>query len=326
MRWTFLLFLLTFPVCTGCDKGVKMENAGFKVREARAPEARQEEGAKKFEEKERGGQDAPGLPPPKGEEPVEKKQKPRKIRYTADLRVVVKDFDTAWAGLKAAMKEAKTDPASEEINTSPGSPRSGTWRIRVPVDLLDTFREAVIKLGDVERNTLQSEDMTAQYYDLEAHIANRNVEQEALRDLLKEVGKKDLKHYIEVKRELDSITDDIDRKAGQLRLWKNMTDLTTVTVHLHELQKYIPEEKAKDRELPTFGMRASKTWESSWEAFLDFCQLVVIVAIAVTPWLPIPLVFFGCIWLLARRLARSPKPVRKEVPIVLEVVEEKKET
>ena len=72
--------------------------------------------------------------------------------------------------------------------------------------------------------------------------------------------------------------------------------------------------------MPTFGMRASRSWSDSWDTFIGFCQGVVIVAIAVTPWLPIPLVFVLFAWLFARLALRA-----KPAPVVLEVVEEKPE-
>jgi hypothetical protein len=248
-------------------------------------------------------------------EPKAKAPKLRKIRYTSDQSIIVEDFDKAVDGLQTAMKDAQAEMAQEEIRTTPGQPRSGTWRIRVPVDQLSVFRSKIIALGEAERNTLQSEDLTAQYYDLEAHITNRNAEREALRDLLKEVGKKDIKHYLEIKRELDSLTDDINRKEGQLRLWKNLTDLTTCTVQLREKQRYIAEEKAKDQEEPTFGMRIGKTWSDSGEKFIEFCQGLVLVAIAIIPWLPIPLIVGLFFWGLARFTKRShPVP-----PTVVEV-------
>ena len=321
MRWTFLFLLVALPHCVGCSDAKKGPGEALvrtKIAGDAAPkpgEGRQDEAAKEFVANQAlGAPNAQGQPEKQPEQKA--KEKPRKIRYTADLRVIVDDFEKSWEGLKAAMKDANTEPAHEDINTSPGSPRSGTWRIRVPVDLLESFRTAIIKLGDVERNTLQSEDMTAQFYDLEAHVANRNAERDALRELLKEVGKKDIKHYLEVKRELDSITDDINRKEGQLRLWKNLTDLTTVTVHLREKQKFIPEERAKDQEVATFGMRAGKTWSDSWDLLLGFCQLMMLVAIAIAPWLPIPLVVLGSVWLIAKLMARADRK-----PAVLEAVE-----
>jgi hypothetical protein len=314
MRWMLLCGLLCLPLSAGCSKEDSKARSTFGTVSAKVGGAPEADMMKHVAE-----QGAPGQPP-KGVEPVEKKEKQRKIRYTADMKLIVEKIDSAEELLDAAKKEAKGEYAKVEINNSPGVVRSGTWRIRVPVENLHSFRKAVAKIGDVERNNLESEDMTAQYYDLKADIDNRMAAQEALRDLLKETGKKEMRHYLDVWDKLEQISGEINRKKGQLKLWEDLTDLTTFTVHMREKQPFVPETKAADKEVPTFGKRASTTWNDSWENFLGFCQIVVIVVIALVPWLPVPLVFLFFVYLIARRLARSSQ----EPPVVLEVVEEKK--
>lgn len=299
MRFILLALIAIFPMSAGCSAEKRM---------AREPTQRADapgDFVGKKDEKGPAGRepDAPGA------EKKDKAEPPRKIRYTADLRLIVDDFTLAEQGLEGAIKDAKGMLKSSEISQVSGGVRTGTWRIRVPVDNFNTFRAAVAKLGDVERNTVDSEDLTAQYYDLDAHIKNRLAERDAIRDLLKEVGKQNLKHFLEIKRELDAINDDINRKEGQLKLWANLTDLTTITVQMREKQKYLAEKKVEEKETPTFGTRAGKVWGDSLTALVDFVQALAIVAIAVTPWLPFPLVvLMGC-WLLVRRLSRSSKAV-----------------
>jgi hypothetical protein len=245
---------------------------------------------------------------------------PRKIRYTSDQRLVVEAFDKAVDDLDGAIMASQGALATSELNTSPGSPRSGIWRVRVPVDEFNKFRAAVAKIGELERNTVDSEDLTERYYDLEAHIKNRLAEREALRELLKEVGKKEIKHFLEVKRELDAISDDINRKEGQLRLWANLTDLTTCTVHLREKQPFV-QTKIEDKEIPTFGKRASTAWTDSLETLVHFGQWVAIAAVVATPWLPIVLVIGIGVW-LAVRVSRRTKP--EQVVLLVEAAESKK--
>jgi hypothetical protein len=241
----------------------------------------------------------------------------RKIRYTADLRLIVEEFSKAEKELETAIDDAKGRLANSEFNSAGNTTRTGTWRVRVPVDNLASFRAAVAKIGEVERNSLDSEDLTDRYYDLEAHIKNRSAEREALRDLLKEVGKKEIKYYLEIKRELDSVTDDINRKEGQLRLWANLTDLTTCTVHLREKQKYIAAKPPEVAETPTFGMRAERTWGESWENFLGFCQGLVLIVVALVPWVPVVAALLGGVWLVSRRIVGA-----RNAPIEVTVVPE----
>jgi hypothetical protein len=305
MRWIFFSFLFALPVCVGCGQSANttFTTVGSKIGGAADHEANQNPGE--------AAKEVAALPPPKGLNPPDKKDeagKPRKIRYTADMRLIVEDFDIAAAALDDARKEAKGDFAKEELTNTANAVRAGTWRIRVPVDSLHSFRKAVAKIGEVERNTIDSEDLTAQYYDLKAHIDNRVAARETLRDLLKETGKKEMKHYLDVWDKLESMTDEINRKQGQLNLWANLTDLTTCTVQMREKERYIKAKPPESAEVPTFGVRAGKTWSDSLQMFLKFCQTVAIGAVAITPWLPIPLGFMLFVWVMARFVVRASKP------------------
>jgi hypothetical protein len=230
--------------------------------------------------------------------------KPHKIRYTADMKLVVEKLDDAEEALDAVRKEAKGLYEKAEVNRSANVVRNGTWRVRVPNENLNSFRKAVAKFGEVERDTIESEDMTAKYYDLDAHITNRKAEQIATREFLVEIGKKDAR-YVEVKRELDTISDDINRKEGMFKLWTNLTELTTFTINMREKQPYAPTVVKDVADPPPFSERVNASWDASWAVFTTCCQRVLIVAIWVAPWLPIALIILGCLWLSAGRLRRS---------------------
>ena len=306
MRWTMLFFVLGLLVCVGCSQSSnKASHFGVGPDTAKQSEVSNVRAS------------VAATPPAGGEQfvilndqgqpdPKAKPEQPRKIKYISDVKVIVEDFAKAEDGLKAALKDAKALVAHAEINSSPNTVRNGLWRIRVPIEQFDGFREALFKLGEVEKNTVDSEDLTSQYYDLEAHIKNRQAEREAVRKLLEKVGDHDIKQVIEVKRELNAITDDINRKEGQLRLWANLTDLTTVSLTLREKQKYAAPAPPASSETPTFAMRADKTWNESWESFLGFCHAIALFAIALTPWLPVALIGGGGAWLLVRRMTRAP--------------------
>ncbi len=318
MRSVGTLLLLGLLITSGCARdsapGVKVArpmDTAKKGQAAEAPRAGEHDGP--------GGQVAhlDEQQPPKGggAEKEPKADQPRKIKYTADMRVIVEDFDKSWETLKGIIKDAKAIRSQEEVNSSPGSQRTGLWRLRVPVERFDNFRDAIVKLGDVEVNKLLSEDITAEYYDLEAHIKNKNSEREAIRKLVEKTGDRDLQQFFIVKRELDSINDYINRKEGQLRLWGNLADLTTVTLNLRERGKWEPEKKPTDKAPdPDFGTRAGTMWTSSLDLFVGFLQSVAIVAIAVTPWLPVPIVLLFLLWLSVKILLRLTKAPVAEKP------------
>src|SRR5450432_3323233 len=100
MRWTFLFLLVALPHCVGCSDAKKgPDEALVRAKIAgdagpRAGEERQNEAAKEFV-----AHQAPGAPNAQGQpekQPEQKaKEKPRKIRYTADMTLVVEKLEDA---------------------------------------------------------------------------------------------------------------------------------------------------------------------------------------------------------------------------------------
>ena len=104
----------------------------------------------------------------------------RKIKYTADLKIICEEFPKAEEAMKATLKKHKAIVAHSEVSASPGAPRGGFWRVRVPVAEFDNFREAVLKLGEQEKNTADSEDLTDEYLRPgKPHIKNKRSEEDS---------------------------------------------------------------------------------------------------------------------------------------------------
>src|SRR6266850_1663147 len=123
MRWITLLVLVVFPVCVGCDKAKNTE-ATFKTvgqKNDAASSERQDEIAK-------ASRMAPandGVPNPthpvkaKAQpEPAEKKDKPRKIRYTAEMKIIVEKLEDAEEKLDTVRDKFDGDYEKAEVNRS----------------------------------------------------------------------------------------------------------------------------------------------------------------------------------------------------------------
>jgi hypothetical protein len=228
----------------------------------------------------------------------------RKIKYTADLKLITDEFDKAKEGLEKQIKVHEGYEAFADVQASPGVPRVGTWKVRVPIAQFSAFRSAVRSLGEVSSDTINTEDLTEEYYDLEANIKNLRAEQESWRDMLKKTSDK-LESLIAVKRELDRVTDEIQRKEGKLRLLANLTDLTTVNIQIREREKYVPVKGPDAAEQATFAMKAGTTFSNSWETLVRFAQAIALLAVALAPWLPLMIVGGVLLLIFYRRRMRT---------------------
>jgi SAM-dependent methyltransferase len=129
--------------------------------------------------------------------------------------------------------------AQAEVTGAPGEPRSGKWKVRVPVARFDAFLEAVVALGELIGRKTDSQDVTEEFYDLEARTKTKKVEEARLLKHLEE-STGTLKDTLEVERELGRVRGEIERQEGRRQLLANLADLTTVTISIQERRDYVP--------------------------------------------------------------------------------------
>jgi hypothetical protein len=239
-----------------------------------------------------------------GKEPAANAEaaKPRKIVYNANATLVVDDFDAAEKQLKELLEQYHAYIAKADLNVSPNSRRNGTWTIRVPAPQLESFLDEVGRIGELHQRTLDSRDITDEFYDLESRIKNKLARQEALRELLKKKTDK-VEDLLAVDRELAKVTEDIEAAQGQMQRWKKETEFATVTLSVRDRRDYVPPAS------PAFGTTVSRAWGGSIDALVAFCKGVVVFMVVLVPWLPVlALVIVPFVWLV-RRALRGPRPL-----------------
>ncbi len=218
---------------------------------------------------------------------------PRKIIYNANLSLVVEDFDVTEGALKTLVKQYNGFIAQGEITGSTGSPRSGHWRVRVPADRLDAFLDDAVRLGVPQRNSRDSQDVTEEFHDLAEQIKNKKAQEARLRDLHQKADK--VAEIMAIDDKLTAVRGEIERMEGRLRRLDNLAALSTVTVHVQEIKNYVPPQA------PTFTASITSTFGGSVEMLTEFGKGLVLVAVALAPWLAVVAVLAVPVWLSLRR-------------------------
>jgi Domain of unknown function (DUF4349) len=250
-------------------------------------------------------------PPPANVDAVQ-----RKIVYTADVRLIVTDMDKSQRDLRQLIKDNEVLIASSESTEPSGSQRTATWRLRVPVGRFDDFMAEVVKLGVPQRNRTDSEDITDKYYDLAERLKNKKREEETLRAYLQDKKTSSrLEDILKIETELSRVREEIEVMEGQLRRWANLSALATVTVTLEEIKNYTPPQT------PTFGNQLQSTFLDSVDLLARFGRGLLLVVVAVAPWLVVPAVLGFVAWKIARR--HWPRTVSRIEPTILEAVDAK---
>lgn len=279
------LIAMTAALIVGCGADVRRDAVGIAVQMAVAEKKDRDDAA------------------PGDAKQAAPRETPRKIKYVAEVFLVADDFAQAEADLARLVELHEGHFATVDRSSTPGSPRHGVWKVRVPVAKFDAFRKAVEKIADLERSSLRSEDVTAEFYDLEQHIKNAKAHEEALRGLLAKTTDK-IENLLAVQRELASVRDSIERSEGRLRVLANLVDLTTVTISIQERARFRPDDPTSRTETPGFGQRAAGTFSGSVDAIVRVGEWIALVAIGLAPWLPLLALAFGCVCLVRRR--RNP--------------------
>jgi hypothetical protein len=255
------------------------------------------------------GADKPAALDPQGKSQA---AMPRKVIRNGEVRLSVKAYDPARRALEAMVIGSGGYVSSSQVNHTLGEVSSAVLVLRVPAGQFGSILARISRLGTVTYESTSSQDISEQYYDLKARMANaRKLEERYLELLKKSTGK--ITDVLQVEKELARVREEIERFEGKLRLFDNLVDLSTLTVHLAIEEKYTPPRP------PSFGDDVRRTISDSWDALKSFGRHVLIALVALIPWaIPLGAAVWLFVWLVrrsnARRLIRKQAAAAKTTP------------
>jgi|SRR5579884_1006815 len=211
---------------------------------------------------------------------AEAKAMPRKIIYTGFIDAIVDDFDGSEGRLLQLVQEHEGYLAESDVYNQPGTPRSGTWKVRVPIKRFEAFLHEVAKLGEVRKRTSNSQDITDAYFDRAARLKADEAEERSLLGLLEKTQGK-VEDILKVREQLRIVRGQIEENKSQLQRWDKDVDFATVTVKLLDRRDYKPPL------IPDFGSSIGRTFQGSIETLVAFGKGIILVVVALTPWLAV---------------------------------------
>lgn len=230
----------------------------------------------------------------------------RKIIYNAHIDLVTENLSTLETKLAQLVQTSKSYIADSDVSGTAGVQRSATWKIRVPVDAYDGFIKAATSLGELVSLKANSQDVTEEFFDVQARESAKKIEEtRLLKHLTDSTGK--LEDILLIERELSRVRSEIERLHGRLQALANLTSLTTVTLIVREIKNYVPPQA------PTLLTRAKRVFSDSVAGLLTVGEALLLGFIAFVPWLP----FIAIALLLVRvslrrhrRVAAAPNQTR----------------
>ena len=288
MRWV-IPWCLVVVVSTGCAEERKAA-----PRTADREMVHKSADAKPAASQESAAEDKAKSSQPPGTETLQ-----RKIIHTATLTLVVEHFDPVPEEVAALVDRFGAYVARSQITGAAGSLRRGQWTVRVPVERYAAFLLAAGKLGEIHNVNSDSQDVTEEYYDVDARIRNKKQEETRLNDLLaKAAGRLD--EVLTLEREITRVRGEVEQLEGRLHVLDSVTAMSTVNLEISEIKEFVPGEPV------SYGTRVRRAWEDSLAALLSVGQSLSILLVALSPWIGVLLPLLLVVILVLRvRSARK---------------------
>lgn len=159
----------------------------------------------------------------------------RKVIYTANVRLTVKDYKQIRAQLEQLVKKHQ----GYLVNSSESKTneyQSGNFTYRVPQAEFDAFLKEIQKLdASSPEINIQGTDVTEEMVDLESRLKAKQAMEKRLLDLMNKATKTD--DLLDISRQLDQTQVEIEQIKGRLQYLNNKVDFSTV--HVEITQRYV---------------------------------------------------------------------------------------
>ncbi len=178
----------------------------------------------------------------------------RMIIYSADIYLDIVNYDETYESIVQMVgdmggyvEDASTSFKYYDELEPENSLKYGRLTVRIP---RTRFTGTVDYLGTVgiQKNlNIWSQDITAQYRDISNEVANLEVRESKLREIMDKA--EEVEDIITVERELSRVRGEINSYMGTLKNWESLVSMSTVHIDLNEVESLEPKIKPIDKTL-----------------------------------------------------------------------------
>lgn len=155
----------------------------------------------------------------------------KKIIYTVDMSIEAKDAADAINEISAETVAAG-GYVSDSNYSKMDDIASGYITVRIPPERLKEFTAKIGTIGTVQSSSMGSQDVTADYVDLESRLTNAKAQEAQMLTIMTQAVK--MEDILNVRAQLDSIQEEIEVLKGQLRYYDNLVGYSTITIRISE--------------------------------------------------------------------------------------------
>ncbi len=194
---------------------------------------------------------------------------PAKIIKNAQIQFQVKNMNESHSRILSCLKAYNAYIGSDNSSTS-GYQLQSDVVIRVPSESFDTLLKDILKESIYTNySSTTTEDVTAQFVDIEARMKTKKDVEQRYTALLREAKK--IQDILDIEEKLRVIREEIESAEGQLRLMKDQVSYSTISLNMYQKLDYQPE--------PNTGFVSSvleafiKGWRSMTDLFIGVIRV-----------------------------------------------------
>lgn len=235
---------------------------------------------------------------------------PQKIIYSADATIETTAFDdTCAAAVKLAEGyggwiESSSVNGSNYYSSSRGvsSNRSASYQFRVPSEKFSLLMGELSTLGNVPYSHTYTENVTAQYYDIEARLTAYQAQETRLLEMIEKA--QTVSDIVTIEDRLTELRYQIESLQSSLKNWDRQVSYSLVSLSIEEVGEYTPEAAE------SFGSELWQALVGGLKDALSFLKgLLVFLVGALPTLLLLGLLIFVAV-IIARKLLKSRKARR----------------
>jgi len=187
---------------------------------------------------ERGGYDKDEKIEAKEEIKEEIKETERKIIKNGTISIDVKNINEAEKNIEKEAKKFEGYISSSSLYTN-----YGTIVVKIPSEKFDDFLNIVPSFGKITYKSINVEDVTKKYYDLERRIENKKILQQRYQNYLRNATR--VEDLLNIERELNNVTSEIESLELEFKNLSHLIAFSTLTINIsvpgvEEVTRYFP--------------------------------------------------------------------------------------
>lgn len=222
----------------------------------------------------------------------------RLIIKNGSLTMVVKDVRASAAAI-IKYAEGKGGFVVNSNISKEGLAPQAELTVRIPATEFDTGLGEVKQMGEVKSETVNGQDVTEEYVDLQAQVKNLRASESQFLEIMKRAVK--IEDVLAVQRELTNIRGQIEGIEGRIKYLEQSAKLSSLTVYLSTDPNVLPALDQENQWKPWAEVKAAA------RSLVEVGKVLVGIVIWLVIFIPLWLLIILLVWLVRKWRRRKEK-------------------